>query len=684
MRSASVLIKGILISLILIMLMNIGIKLIIPAVHAGNHQIDLCEDGTTDPNTGKCIGDEGGDGAAEEDGDSAEEPPTYEERKKAMPPPKGPDISKTSTDIMEDVSRTATKAHRFFAPLINFSAFQIGNFLGNDYIYQGNMGKMLLSIWVVSRNIVNIAFVFILLWLALKTIFWPSGGMDELKKGLLKFTLLLVAVNFTWLGTRLVLDSASVATYVVFAIPSGISDPPAFEPCQINTSDGQPLKGVCYPTTIIAPADTGSEKVLYFEDTEGEDDDCAKVKDDYYGSGGAYLEDGSRNPDPEDGNEVYQGRTSICMENLNIFKYDQNTAVIYLTYGMARIQNLVSSTTGSDPTQLAVGVLMSIVIQVAYSIALLALLFALIIRMMFLWLLVAFSPFLVLFLWFGSGTDADPAGVGKYFSLKQFVNWAFVPAMVGAIFAVTFMMISAGQTMGDITLTAIDNLYEKSGFIFKLPGQKSLYAGMESLQSFIWLLISLAVLWFGVFAVLGKLSVIGSIFTSISDSGRKAAIQLGKLPFVAPITPYGSISENAKRLSPVHALDRVTEKYIGHSDSSTEKSKFGKTLQSVTFASDIKPMMINGIDPKEAEKIAKKYGFEKSKEGVTSMLKINSEDLIKGFKKSGANDIEARDLLRGLNSLDTPIASVESFSAKPPPASPAVPPAESPPKPPAE
>ena len=390
---------------------------------------------------------------------------------------------------------------------------------------------MLHKIWVISRNLVNIIFVFLLLYMALKEIFFV-GKETDLKKNLIKFTFLLIFVNFSWLTTKVVLDAAQVVTHIVFAIPSGISGDTKLPQCVVDTMGKQPLKGACSPTTILAPADSGSGKILYFEDDDGDADDCDKVKKAYDDAYDSKTGEAKEPKDPK--NKAFHKRTSMCMENLNFFKYDQNTAVIYLTYGMARIQNLVNSTAGDDAIQLAVGVVMSLVMQAAYAIALTALFVALIVRMLMLWMFVGFSPILVLILYF-KGEDSNPlAQLEGKFDFQTFAKWAFVPAKVGAVFVVSFIMISAGQSLGDVL---VDNVTNQSGMTFKILEGKSIFMGLGSMQTFIWLLMSIAVLWLGVFAVLSDMPVIGTMASNILSATKQKAATIAKSPLYAPILP---------------------------------------------------------------------------------------------------------------------------------------------------
>ena len=584
---------------------------------------------------------------AQEDEQPAAEEKSYDDKVSGLPESKGPQNQQNSEDIVKQVANLASKTHRLFAPLINFFSYQIGNFLGHDYVFSGDMGNMLQKIWVISRNIVNIAFVFLLLWMALKEIFF-IGQESEIKKNLIKFVLLLVAVNFSWLGTKIVLDAASVVTHVVFAIPSGISAPPAYGQCTVNDPQ-QPIKGACYPTTIIAPTDAGESAPLYWEDNGESSDDCSRVKESYSGANdSAYKDDGTRNDQASDKNKKLQGRTSICVENLNLLSYDQNTAVIYLTYGMARIQNLVSATAGNDPVQLSVGVLMSLIIQLAYTVALLALFIALVIRMAMLWFFVAFSPFLVLVIWFSGSEDKD---FGDFkFGYKEFINWAFVPARVGAVFAVSFIMISAGQSVGGVKTTLFDNVTAKSGFTFKILEPQSLFMGIDGLQNFIWLLMSLVVLWLGVFAVLSKMSVVNKVTDRISDYGKSVGKLVATSPYWAPVLPLGKGGEKTSARDIVKGVDLRTklEGYAGVQQGADEARKLqanaGTTRARESVNGALTKIGTGNFTTGDANKVALAHGFRDLKR----MMKMERDTLKKAFVKSGASEGDADKLYEAL------------------------------------
>ena len=567
--------------------------------------------------------------------------------------------AREAEELVADTVKLANKTHRIFAPLINFFSFQIGNFLGHDYLYVGSMGKMLKKIWVISRNLVNIAFVFVLLWLAVSEIFSVTKE-SELKTKLPIFVLLLIAVNFSWLGTKVVLDASNVAAHTMFAIPSGLANDPLtkgteYNSCEVNTDPEVGSTGMCYPSTIIAPTTSGLNPPLYWKgepDEDGGVSDCDRAKEGY---NILYNDDGSEKANVSADDEEKYGnlkkRTSICVENLNLVDYNQNTAVIYLTYGMARIQNLVHSNANTDITQLSVGILMSLVIQLAYSVTLLSLFLALVVRMMMLWLFVAFSPFLVLLYYFKESSSAQEIS-GK-FDFGAFISWAFAPAKVGAVFAVTFIMISAGQAGGEQTMKFLDSVGTSGTSVYRILNSESLFMGIGSLQSLIWLIMSLAVLWMGVFAILTKLEVVGGVFERIKGYGTETAKKVAALPYVAPILPLGANGEDKSIKSMVGGVDvlsKLNDKYYGG-----ERRPDAAALESRAASRGNWQEIEKHLDKGKGEELARHLGFRNQKQ----MVDMDTDTLtailskVKGTAASGKSDKEIATAIKALKNEKT-------------------------------
>jgi len=421
----------------------------------------------------------------------------------------------SAKETLNKIANYAAYLHRLFHPLVNFFAFKIGAFFTNDYIYEGAMGEMLKRIWVISRNLVNIFFVLILLGLAIKEII---PGLDEggdLKKNLVKFTLLLIAVNFSWLAMKVTLDAANIVTNVAFAIPQGVGSAATIDFKECTVTDNK-TTGMCMPSAIYFPVDAVGTRPTYLEQSE-----CGGLAETY---GSAWTADGKPILDKQ---TPQTKKATICWDNFNLNTYDSSTAVVYMTYGMAKIQNLVYASSGGEGglLQLSVAVVMSLIIQTAYVLALLSLFIALVLRMAALWIFVGFSPFLIL-IYFFKGTE----NVGEEFGIDAFLRWAFVPAGVAAVFSVSFLMVTAGQL--------VDFKLSDPGLIdAHFYNVNTLLMGMDSIQSFVWLLITLAVLWIGTFTTLAKVPMIGHITDKIKTMGTEAAGFVAKAPLWAPIIP---------------------------------------------------------------------------------------------------------------------------------------------------
>lgn len=493
-------------------------------------------------------------------------------------------VTADTKKLVEQTAKIAQYVNNIFNPAIHFFTFKIGALLNNDYVYAGNMGTMLQNIWRVNRNIVNIVFVLILLFLALKQIVKGDENTD-LKKILPTFAMMLIAINFSWLASKVVLDAAHVVTNITFSIPSAVKgvmgdklNEIVVAKCGIQqTGNGTgKLIGNCQPTKIyMSPS---AQRIIHAKETE-----CNKDIDIKYNE--VYPEGKDPNTKATGYNEIF-GKSIYCWKTMDIGNYSQNTASYFLSFSMAKVQNLVQASS-EDIGKLAIGSIMAFLIQLVYLVAFACLFIALILRIAALWFFVAFSPFIVLLLFMKSSNLGQGGELANKIGIPAFAHWAFAPAMVGAVWSVGFIMVTTGQSMSADFFEKLNETGEVTGRIFEI---QTLFMGMENIQQFIWLLMSVGIIWIGTFAVLTKLSFGKEIFDYVNTAGRKFAGYVGKSPTWVPIIPQydhktgqftgmKSLEKIADDLSP----NKLIEGYR-HGMTSQEVNKFTEAVKKLTTA----------------------------------------------------------------------------------------------------
>lgn len=455
----------------------------------------------------------------------------------------GPKASTPLPDeLIKTIGRASTFIDKIFNPLIYFITRHIGEFMTNDYIYSGKMGEMLQSLWVVSRNIVNIAFVIILLFLAAKQVFGGSEGSD-LRKTLPMFVVMLVAINFSWLGVRLVLDASNVATNVAFSIPNGVEGVKTIRPnipsCKIENNKAGPG---CQLDRIYYPFDAEQEINV--------NSDC-KALDAKYSA--AYPKSGKGID-----NDV-KGKRYFCWKQLDAASFSKSNAAYQLTYSMARVQNLPKAQTGNSITKVGIGTLFAIVIQLVYLIAFGSLFIALVIRAAALWILVAFSPVIILLYYLSSSLNFSNQNIDNYLSFSALTSWAFAPTKVAVVWSVGFLMITIGQTTNTDILATLNQQGSITSQGFAV---NSLFMGMDSLQEVIWLIMTVGIIWIGTFTILKDLKIGGSIFQAIDNYGTSLAKEIATSPKWAPIIPMvdpvtGKLGRTSFDKSGFNVLDNI-------------------------------------------------------------------------------------------------------------------------------
>lgn len=363
-------------------------------------------------------------------------------------------------------------------------AAQLGKLMSSYYILDSGMGETLYNTWSVIRNFVNIAFVLLLLIIAVRVIlgFGENSGLDTLKKMLPRFVLALIGVNLTFFGARVVLTASDVLTTAVYTIPRAVG--------------GQNL-------IRSIPCDQA-----YWSDQ----DECLKQIN---GSFKTAYED-LQNPKGELGPAITtilaKGSGQMTLERVGTRTIPLAILVNFIDF--SRVVQLSSiGTIGSFITK-SIGVVFA---SGAIALSFVVLFVAFVVRMVMLWVMIVISPAAVLLLVLKDVIPVLGEGAG---GLKTFVNYALMPVYTAVPLSLGMIMILANGGIRDYgTEVKLENFF--SG----------------DLNSLIWFVAAIVIIWVGTKKAIkqgGELaaSVSGHVSGAIEGVAKNVVGAAQYIPFI--------------------------------------------------------------------------------------------------------------------------------------------------------
>lgn len=382
-----------------------------------------------------------------------------------------------------------------------------------DFIFEPAMVEMLRTIWIFCRDVVNLLFAFVLVGGGiLATI---TANTAKIKEMAPKFVMAVVLVNFSWFIPRVIYDAASILTYTVYQVPTMFN-----ADCKIPSAAGNStepckyVKDIAFFETATAPLSTGNNGwECYLKPLL-----CVQLVpfDGGFSAGGA-------------------SNQSILFNGL-IVNYGRLRWLLYL----------VNPQPVAGPAGPSLASLLTLVVKYAVVLTIhVALLFpvaamvaAFFIRIPVLWLTMAFMPFVALGYVVGDkmGEYNPVEKVGKLF-----IQAAFLPALVGVPLAIGFVLINAGS---NVPVPA-----SITEFARPIP----IFMSVSDYWQLFWMLLSLGVLWTGVFAALSNKGVMSHFTEGIKSTGEALGKFALKLPLAAPIVP----SPKGGMMTPLQGLKAI-------------------------------------------------------------------------------------------------------------------------------
>lgn len=413
-----------------------------------------------------------------------------------------------SGDLLNGLSKVVGILQRVFWPVL----LMIGSLMQNDILFGAGMEQRLLEVWVNIRNIVNILFVLVLLGIALYNVV-GAGENYHFKTILPKFIIALIAVNFTFIGMKVVLDGVNIVSTALFALPDSVEK------------------------TLKSGGPSGSDKIgiLSIEEANGI---CGAI----YGGVNINEPEGKasyqqnlaeaqkQNPNtfcqPEPGGTPSTYMRSSAVKFFSGMNAKNAALVMAVTLGRANLfdkvyVNAKKLTMGN----LVLNTLFTIILYVVYGTAYVALFVTLLIRLVALWVMIAISPLIVLPAVLPEnikGMLGEGGEIGK-----KFIKNAIVPIPVALVMSVGFVMLRGLQSAN--LSTSPDPFINNPTLSLDL-----LTSGITSLQQLIVCGGMVAFVWVGVFeAMKGTYAehAVDAIKNTVSGAGKALGkFAVGSIP----------------------------------------------------------------------------------------------------------------------------------------------------------
>lgn len=427
-----------------------------------------------------------------------------------------------------------------------------GQLLGTNLLTGPDAMQAITPMWVWVRNLTNILFVVVLVGLAFTNLYSSfskeGGGNWTIKEKLPKVIIALVAINFSLLGFRVVIDAINVGTVAILSIADSRLDTDNSElesamikdktwvivrkkvytdlESEIQEYEGKVRGGdscTAEHNTRITNGNTDKKLLGKYDSSAGENGRYYLCRDFRSQVNDLFCNGWQKNyplsldeTNPED--LKYPDQDELDDDCLFILKKDTFQTMLnpddepgqnlFMSFGTTFMHLERLPALGAQINSLngvIMNTLFSAILGLAYLVALVAVFIALLARVIVMWIALVFSPLLIAAAIMGFGQGE----AGKL--SEKLITHLVMPLKIAAAFAVSFVMMSSMIEFGTVG--------QNDAFLFG-PALSNLGIGE---YGFMWQMATIVIFWMA-----AKWAVEGSLAHSITEKIFAGAQTLGE------------------------------------------------------------------------------------------------------------------------------------------------------------
>jgi hypothetical protein len=513
-----------------------------------------------------------------------------------------------------------------------------------------NYNDVLLDMWKFSRNIVNIIFAIMLVVGAVITVIQANSSF--IQQYYKKFFIAIILVNFSWFFPRVILDVAHVTTATIYQLPAQITE---IKDCKIRYWSNQEEKIKDRECTII---------VNYIFSTKF---DATKTPLTTAGNAGWHRVLGmihycTAKMDGE--GVVNSGDVAFCNQALEGVKsfggrssnvgYTMMNGIV-MNFGRMADLTLVHDFEFDSNDKHIIKTTLLIIVQLFFifflllttTLSIIAIMIALAIRLVIIWLCISFMPFYFLSFVLDRGFGEIDT---RHILTKYFIPAAFLPAFIAAPIAIGWTMLLIGN---ESFQCGADGLSGVGGADFEyMCDRLGIIFGTPALIEMLWMFLAIFIMWEGVFMAMRSNSYINKMTDGVKAVGDgamkssvKGAANWTPVPAIsAKIQKVGGDIGGKLRAGPFAGAATGGNNNAGNQNNATTPPvNDGKVRTAVSRIKSEYKTTITGGNSKIIDSLKAIQGSRDKKliktniDEITELLKISREELAASVSKIDVN-----------------------------------------------